>query len=197
MIKAIYFDVGGVIVNFTQDQYFSYLSRKTKINTRRLKHVLVPLIIAMELGRMDLDHTERIFADHFHVDKSEMKWAEAFRKIAKKNVNVVKLLRKLSKNYKIGIISNISKSRHREACALILDSLPIKNSIASCYVGLRKPGPKIYRLALKNLHIRPGESIFIDDKKENVIGARNVGMNSIHYVGYKKLLKDLKKFNIS
>src|SRR5262249_7099403 len=45
---------------------------------------------------------------------------------------------------------------------------------SSCYLGLRKPDPAMYRLALDVTLRRPEESIFVDDREENIEGARRV-----------------------
>ena len=49
-------------------------------------------------------------------------------------------------------------------------------AFSSCYMGLRKPEPAIYRRALDILG-KPAERIlFIDDRAENVAAAESVGM---------------------
>ena len=55
---------------------------------------------------------------------------------------------------------------------------------ASC--GLLKPDPEIYRLALAELRVRPGEAMFVGDgANDELAGAERVGMRSvlIHRVG--------------
>ena len=46
----------------------------------------------------------------------------------------------------------------------------------SCELRLVKPQAAIYEDAVKGLHVRPNEALFLDDREENVEGARNVGM---------------------
>jgi epoxide hydrolase-like predicted phosphatase len=43
-------------------------------------------------------------------------------------------------------------------------------------VGMRKPNPAIYSLALERLGTTAGRTAFLDDVESNVAGARNVGM---------------------
>ena len=42
--------------------------------------------------------------------------------------------------------------------------------------GLRKPDPRIYRVAAQRLGLQPGDCVFVDDMAANVEGARAVGM---------------------
>lgn len=53
--------------------------------------------------------------------------------------------------------------------------------ISSCYVGLRKPEPEIYRLAVDVTQHAPGECLFIDDRPLNLECAELEGMRTLHY----------------
>ena len=52
--------------------------------------------------------------------------------------------------------------------------------VDSSEVGLRKPDPAIYRLALERLGAVPERSIFLDDFEWNLAGAAAVGMHTMH-----------------
>jgi epoxide hydrolase-like predicted phosphatase len=63
--------------------------------------------------------------------------------------------------------------------------------IISAEVGLAKPDPRIYQLALEKLGVQAGDSIFLDDFKENVEAARAVGMLAIHFVDPQTAIAEL------
>jgi putative hydrolase of the HAD superfamily len=67
---------------------------------------------------------------------------------------------------------------------------------SSCYVGLRKPDPAIHRLALDVLQIRAEETVFIDDRLENVQGAASLGIHGIRYTGEESLRTELKELGV-
>ncbi len=50
--------------------------------------------------------------------------------------------------------------------------------VISGEVGLHKPQPEIYRLAAERLDVEPAECVFVDDLRENVRGAAQVGMTA-------------------
>jgi putative hydrolase of the HAD superfamily len=69
-------------------------------------------------------------------------------------------------------------------------------ALSSCYVGLRKPEPVIYRRALDILG-RPAERVlFIDDRKENAAGAAAAGMKTIRFEGAAQLRRDLETIGV-
>jgi putative hydrolase of the HAD superfamily len=51
--------------------------------------------------------------------------------------------------------------------------------VDSSEVGLRKPDPRIYELALGRLGVEAAETAFIDDAPGNVTGAERVGMRTV------------------
>ena len=51
--------------------------------------------------------------------------------------------------------------------------------IESAKVGMRKPDPRIYRLACDALGVAPQEAVFLDDIGQNLKGARALGMATI------------------
>ena len=66
----------------------------------------------------------------------------------------------------------------------------------SGYVGLRKPDPAIYRLALEVLQ-KPGEQVvFVDDREKNAAVASSLGMHGIHYTGSAALRTELKQLGL-
>ncbi|SFC72120.1 putative hydrolase of the HAD superfamily [Nocardioides terrae] len=62
----------------------------------------------------------------------------------------------------------------RERIAAAFDHVVI-----SAEVGLRKPQPEIFRLALDGLGVAAGQAVFVDDAEPNLIGARAVGLRTI------------------
>jgi len=71
-----------------------------------------------------------------------------------------------------------------------------KVALSSCYLGLRKPEPVIYKTALDILG-RPAERIlFIDDRAGNVDGAVAAGMKAIQFVGAEALRRELVSLGV-
>jgi len=52
--------------------------------------------------------------------------------------------------------------------------------VYSCQVGLRKPNPAIYRMAMERLGVQPYETLFLDDFPAMVDAARSLGMVVVH-----------------
>ena len=107
------------------------------------------------------------------------------------NIQLADLIRSLRGHYKIGLLSNAwSDMRQvldkRFHVADLFDEL-----IISAEVGLAKPDPRIYRLAVQRLNVQPSETVFIDDMLKNVEAARLEGLHAIQYLDFEQMLAEL------
>ena len=93
--------------------------------------------------------------------------------------------------YKLGILSD-ANSGTREKVKPYIDFSLFASVIFSYEVGMCKPDPNIFRLALNRLCVKPEETIFIDDRKHNVAGAIDVGMQAILYEEFGPFKRDLE-----
>ena len=64
--------------------------------------------------------------------------------------------------------------------------------IFSAEVRSAKPEPAIYRHAIEALGVAPPEALFIDDREENLAGARAMGIRGILYRSVAQLREDLR-----
>lgn len=58
-----------------------------------------------------------------------------------------------------------------------------------------KPDAPIYHHAVAGLGVEPREALFLDDKIENVEGARAVGLRAIHFESPARLREELGRWN--
>lgn len=61
----------------------------------------------------------------------------------------------------------------------------------SCELGMVKPEPAIYAYTCDKLRIAPSDTLFIDDKPENVRGAEDAGLNALIFTDPAQLRADL------
>jgi putative hydrolase of the HAD superfamily len=105
---------------------------------------------------------------------------ESFREVCVPRPGALETLRELRRRgIKLGMISVCS-----EEVALLWDETPFAglfdSAVFSCSVGLRKPDPAIYRLALDELGVEPGDAMFVGDGANDELGgAERVGMRAV------------------
>jgi len=69
--------------------------------------------------------------------------------------------------------------------------------VSSCYVGLRKPHPEIFKMALDVIQKDADSVVFVDDRSGNVDAANAVGIHGIRYQGSEYLKAEFEKLGIS
>jgi putative hydrolase of the HAD superfamily len=93
------------------------------------------------------------------------------------------LLRRLSRTRRLGVVSNFYgnvETLCREAG--LAESLDV--ILDSARVGIRKPDPEIFRMALEKLRMTAEETIFVGDSYErDVVPARLLGMKTVWVKG--------------
>ncbi len=69
--------------------------------------------------------------------------------------------------------------------------------VSSCFVHLRKPDARIYRLALDIAQVPAERAAYIEDRPGSVEAARALGIRAIHHVDYATTLASLETLGLS
>ena len=191
MIRGVLFDLGGVVVDFSNDNYYRMLAEKSGRTAKEVRALIEnkPLIM-LEEGRSTTDEFERNIAKSLGIPKDEIEWYEFYKRAVRINEDVEALVGELKKDYMTAFVSNIDKSRYRYTLK-ILDLDLFDYRFASCSVGFRKPDRRIMEFALKRMKLKPEEAVFIDNMPENVDSARKIGISAFVFSSRRKLDTDL------
>ena len=178
-MKNVVFDLGRVV--FAQDpakstaefkQFFSYVS-------------LTPMPqfwTDYDMGVLSFDQVAEELAAYRGV---EPEFAREMITIAIGKQETIRPTEKLidelkAAGYKLYVLSNMS----REFIDFLRKQKVYENfdgDVVSCEVGIVKPMPEIYDLLLERFDLNPAETIFIDDRKENVDAAAAKGIATFHF----------------
>jgi epoxide hydrolase-like predicted phosphatase len=194
-IRAIIFDMGGVIILTCDDSSRVALARQLGVSTEELIKAVFSSesAIRSEEGEINKnDHWKNVLRS-FGKDsvKNVTPYDETFWAGDCIDNELMGFIHSLKKKYKIGFLSNAFKGAREwvEGHFHFLDAFDL--TIFSYEVKLRKPDPRIYRLVCERLDVRPDEAIFIDDMAVNVEGARLAGLHAIQYINKVQLKTQL------
>lgn len=109
------------------------------------------------------------------------------------NPAMVALTETLRRRFRIGLLSNAlddleTMLAERWRLEHLFDVV-----VNSARVGVAKPDPQAFALALAALERPAGEVLFIDDKPRNITAAQALGIPSIHYTAAPALLDELRR----
>ena len=106
------------------------------------------------------------------------------------------LLERLSKKYKIALLSDTSEWDFEYGIKKTRVFPLFSEVTVSFEVGVLKPNKAMYEDILKKLNLQPEECVFIDDKKPYSDMATKLGIHGINYVSHKELLISLQKIGV-
>lgn len=199
-IKVFLFDLGNVILPF--DHYISAkkISKYTEKSPEDIYNIFFdsPVTNQFEEGKISPFKFYNCLKATLFLNNLDYKgfvsiWSDIFKEDRK----MLQLIKILKRKFKVFIISNINELHFKyikEKFSIINE---VDGVILSFKVGVRKPDSKIYQVGIKYAKCLPEEIIYIDDRLELIEEAKELGLNCIHYTGYRLLIKELKKFNIS
>ena len=196
-IEAIIFDFGGVMVPFNELDSFQEQEARLGLRPGSLAEMLwrsADWRLA-EVGAItDEEYWRRIGAQlGLHTPEAIRDFQQDLFRDARTDLQMANLVRRLRGRYRIGLLSNASDILPRLLRERYgLDGL-FDVEVVSALVGLAKPDPAIYQLALERLGTAPEATVFVDDYEPNVAAAAELGIQGIHFVGYEALIPALQK----
>jgi putative hydrolase of the HAD superfamily len=182
LIRAVVFDLWDTLVDYDpvggrafQDQVAGRLGRDPDdfaalwLEGRRRR----------ESGPL-LDYLRSLGADEALAGEiGELRRAST-REMLRPRLGVVETLRELrERGYRLGLITVCSDDVPEVWSETPFDGL-FDSTVFSCAVGLRKPDPRIYRLACEQLGVETREAVFVGDgANDELAGAERVGMEAV------------------
>lgn len=99
------------------------------------------------------------------------------------------------RGYKVYLLSNYGKTSFEAAKAHgRLSFLPlVDGAVISYAVQIVKPEPGIYHALLEKYNLKAEESVFLDDREDNIKAAQMLGFHGIVVNGYEQAKEDLEK----
>ncbi|MBV9041827.1 MAG: HAD-IA family hydrolase [Acidimicrobiia bacterium] len=200
MIKAVLFDVGGVLTTSPFESFARYEREQGLPDgfIRKLNSTNPDTNAWAQLERNTVDFNE--FCDLFEAEAlaagGELKAIEVMACLSGDvRPEMIEAVRRCHERVKTGMLTNNVRAENEDAGGR-LDGLllPLFDVvIESSKAGVRKPDPRFYEMACEQLAIEPPEAVFLDDLGINLKPARAMGMTTIKVVDPDKALAELEE----
>ena len=198
-IRNIVFDVGNVLTGFDWEEYLdSYSFPKEK--RERIADAVFRSSIWNERDRglYPEEHYVQAFVDALP------EYEEDIRELMRRSpecvhpypYSVTWLQYLQNAGYRTLILSNYSQymlDRNRDQMAFLKYA---DGAVFSCEEKMVKPEPEIYERLLTRFHLNPAETVFIDDRAENVDAAVQRGMKGIVFRNFNDAVSRLEGLGV-
>jgi len=194
-IRAVFFDFGGVIVRTEYQAPRQKLAERFGMDYEDIEKIVFgsPSAARASVGEVsEEEHWQNVMkvlklpAAEYPRVRDEFFAGDVIDR------NILNLLRSIKPKYKTGLISNAWSGLRAYIEREKFDDA-FHHMVISAEVKAVKPDPKIYRIALERLQVKPNEAVFVDDLIENIEACEKLGMKGIHFRNPEDALGQLKK----
>jgi len=196
-IKAIIFDIGGVLALDAPKYFMGELSIKRDIPVDDLVTAWRKYWVRFKLGEITEDEFWTSFAGELLIKEPQEQLVQELKDMIRlflvPNDDVFNYAKSLKSKFKIGILSNTTKewvTYHNEHFQLDAD---FDAAVYSCAVHAVKPEKHIYEVVVTKLGVKPDQCVFVDNHERNLGTAKELGMHTVLFKNLDQLKSDLQK----
>lgn len=199
MIRAVIFDVGGVLVRTEDRSHRQGLEQRLGLEPGGADELVFNSErgTGAQMGDLPAPELWRWVQEQLSLDEDGL---AAFRRdfFAGDRLDgaLVSYIRTLRPRYQTAIISNAMDDLLHNVTHVYPMADAFDLIVGSAYERIMKPDARIFQRTLDRLGRAPDETVFIDDFAHNVAGARAVGMNAIHFTPATDLPAELAELGV-
>lgn len=193
-MDTVLFDLGRVLLDWSPRYYYGRFFRDEATLARFLAEVVAPeWILEMDAGKpidRAIAERQRRFPEHAGlIARWKEGWPEMLRGEIPGTVAIVQGLR--ARGRRLYALTNFSTETFPIAQARCPSLALFEDTVVSGEVGLVKPDPRVYALAIERCRLDPTRTVFVDDHLANVEAARAHGLHALQFTTPERLREAL------
>lgn len=199
-IKSVISDLGKVILFFDNNIFLKKMMDYSPLSLEEMRESIYShfeIVKDFDRGKLSPRQFYRQVLEKFQAEISFEDFYDIYNDIFSLNSPILSLLKKLRSGHRLVLLSNTDVMRFGFIKKRFPEILIFDEYILSFKVGRIKPHPDIYCVALDKAEAKAEECVFIDDREENIEGARQVGINSILFKSLAQLEASLQEYGLS
>jgi epoxide hydrolase-like predicted phosphatase len=184
VIKAIIFDLGGVLLRTADFSPRDHLAARLYMNRRELEAFIFGGESGEQAQRGDIsvaEHWENLRQKLNYSTEDIRALIDEFFARDELDQALIEYIRELHQSYKTALLSNAWDDMRKVIAERWHFNDVFDIMVISSEVGIVKPDPRIFHLTLTRLGVQPDQAIFVDDMSRNVVAAQALGMQAIHF----------------
>jgi epoxide hydrolase-like predicted phosphatase len=194
-IRAVFFDLGGVIVRTEYQAPREQLAERLGMEYDDLDRIVFNSETGLQASTGAITSDQHWEAVMKRLKRPMEEMASIRDEFFAGDIidrDILNYLRSLRGTHKTGLISNAwSDLRDYLVREKMIDAFD--HIVISAEVGMAKPEPGIFQIALKQAGVRPDEAVFVDDFYANIEGCEKIGIKGIHFRDAQSAMQQLKQ----
>ncbi len=199
MIKAVIFDVGGVLIRTESHESRRQWERRLGLADWESEQIVFNSEMGQKAQRGEIETAElwRWIGQYLKLDQPSLQaFQEGFWAGDVLDKALIDFIRQLRPQHQTAIISNATDN--------LREQLHNKHTIADAFdlivvsaeEKVMKPDATIYERTLVRLERQPEETVFVDDFAHNIEAAQQLGMATIHFRSGTNVPEELARLGV-
>lgn len=187
-VETIIFDLGGVIIDLDFQRTFDQLALLSGKSPANIQKGMLEdgLLLRYEQGLFTdeqfIEALKKTFEFQARTEEIEAAFIALLLHVPPARI---KLIRELSRHYRLFLLSNTSAMHYRAVNHILRSdtgcehlSHLFEKVFLSYEMGLLKPEKEIYQAVLQEAALNPQRTLFLDDNASNLAGASSMGIQT-------------------
>ena len=199
MYEMVIFDLGGVVVDVNSDGLIHQLAQQAGRTFEEVHGVVYheDLLLPFELGRISPRTYYEGVKAQLNLTWTYEQFVKFWNNLFTENADVTQIMRRLRNRYRLTALSNTNELHINHLKATVPSLELFHDWVISSDVGMRKPEPGIYQVALQRARVQPHAAVYIDDRPELVEAGRRVGLTGIRFENSRQLEEELRVLGVN
>lgn len=182
-LRGILLDLDGTLYS-REDAFWSWIEMELRAAqaSERLDRERVARLDQRGRGdkRALLDYLDSVFRWRQTEQERLLRFQKGIGEAVRLAPGVTESLTRIAGRFKLGLISNGTGGTQRAKLKALTVEALFDPVVISEEVGLRKPDPRIFELAITDWRVSPGSVLFVgDDPIADISGAKAAGMRAL------------------
>lgn len=200
-IEAVIFDFGEVIIELDYPRVIAGFSEVASKNIEEIHELVVtaPILKEFEVNKISTSEFRAGVNDLLGMSLDDVTfdaiWNSMLKNLPKERMDI---LAQVGERFDTYILSNTNVIHEKAYNKMILDVTGkpnlhefVNKAYFSQDIGLRKPGKECYQHVIEDIGLEPEKMLFLDDRLDNIEGARSCGLKTVHVTDASLQLKTI------
>jgi HAD superfamily hydrolase (TIGR01509 family) len=198
--KLLLLDLDGVLVDYSHDIRCRALADVTGATGKYVHDAVFTsgLEARSDRGEFDLDTYMDLLRSEWGLTIPNDDFIKARKQATRVRPGMLKSCEQLSEQVQLGIFTNNAHWFSQYAERIVPELMPLFRSrfVCSGSLGFAKPDETSFTQCLQRLGFSPASTLFVDDKKKNVEGAKLAGLDAFVFDDEDQFISELNTRNL-
>jgi HAD superfamily hydrolase (TIGR01509 family) len=192
MIKLFIFDLSDVCFTSEEPPFLRDFAKRNNLNFDEFDNFYQQLLVKAEVDEISSMDVWQNVLDKYSLNEA---YGDIMAEMmsTKEKTSTLEFVKSLRGKYKTAYLTNYSKGYWEYIQNKFDLSEYFDFGLASYQIKARKPAKEGFLEIIKHFDVKPEEVVYTDDSEGNLVNAKEMGINVIHFKTLEQFKEELKE----